>query len=377
MKIRKIALYHLRTPLRIQFAQANQKTQQADSVIVRLETAKGNSGYGEACPRTYVTGESASTLIETLRREGKDILAAPFSSLTDIEQWSAHQLSEGQGPALVCALELALLDAWSKEYQRDLKKELGGQRNQSEISYSGVLPFGKWSSLKPIVASFQFKTWKFKAAARTPDNVQRISELRSVVGDGTPIRMDANGGWSYEQAREQIGAAIQQNIYAVEQPLAAGEDHQSAALLEEFGADVRIMADESLCTFEDAQRLIASKACNHFSLKLSKNGGIFSALRIYRLALENGLLCQMSAHYGETSILSAAGLLFASVASELTACEGALGTFLLREDLTKNPIMVDQSGIVPGAELSYVGWPVTVDELSLNRNSVRTEAWEI
>lgn len=377
MKIRKVALFHLRTPLRIQFEQANQQTQQANSVIVRLETTNGNHGYGEACPRTYVTGESASTLIDTLRQQASTLLQPSFESLADIEQWSAKQLSQGQGLALVCALELALLDAWCKEYQKDLRQELASQRLQSEITYSGVLPFGKWSTLKPIVASFGFKTWKFKAAAETSANVQRVAELRSVVGDDTPIRLDANGGWSYEQARRQIAAAIEEGVHSVEQPLAAGDDERSAALVASFGDYVRIMADESLCSLDDAKRLIERQACNHFSLKLSKNGGIFNALRIYRLAQQNGIPCQMSAHYGETSILSAAGLLFATLAPELTACEGALGTYLLREDLTKKPLMVDRTGMVPGPELPFVGWPVAVDELSLNRNSIRTEAWEI
>lgn len=377
MKIRRIAIYHLRTPLRMQFAQANQQTQQADSVVIRLETAGGKQGYGEACPRTYVTGESAATLIDGLRKNGASILDASFTALADIERWSQTQLSLGQGLALICALELALLDAWSKEYQMDLRQALGAHRSQAEIYYSGVLPYGKWSTLKPIIANFRFPSWKFKAKADVDSNLQRIAALRTLVGQEVPIRMDANGGWTYEQAQQQITAAVEQNIYAVEQPLAAGNNVQSASLVEEFGSQIQIMADESLCSWDDAQALIAAAACNHFSLKLSKNGGIFNALRIYKLALENGIACQMSAHYGETSILSAAGLLFAAIARELSACEGALGTYLLREDITKKPLMVDHTGLVPGSDLPFVGWPVKVDELSLNRNSVRTEAWAL
>lgn len=377
MKITKISLYHLRTPLRIQFAQANQQTQRADSVVVRLQSAEGSCGYGEACPRTYVTGESAQTLMHTISKEGKKLLQHQFQTIEDIEQWSADQLSSGRGGALVCALELALLDAWCWEYQRDLREELQATRSPEEVEYSGVLPFGNWRTLEPIVAGFAFRSWKIKAADTVQANTARITEMQATLGKHTPIRMDANGGWSYELACQQIEAGLELGVNSFEQPLAAGSDKQSHQLVEKYGAEARIMADESLCTLNDAQRLIDRGACNHFSLKLSKNGGLFNALRIYQLAKKNGVHCQMSAHYGETSILSSAGLLFATLAPDLTACEGALGTYLLREDITKMPLMVDRSGRIAEASLPFVGWPLAVDELSLNRNSVRTEAWTV
>jgi len=138
-------------------------------------------------------------------------------------------------------------------------------------------------------------------------------------------------------------------------------------LVAAFGKDAHIMADESLCSWADAQQLIASKACNHFSLKLSKNGGLFNTLRIYQLAQNNGIPCQLSAHYGETSILSAAGALLASLAPNLTACEGALGTYLLSEDITPTPFMVNKAGQVQATDLSFMGWPVQVEEARVKK----------
>ncbi|MEL7421466.1 MAG: enolase C-terminal domain-like protein, partial [Bacteroidota bacterium] len=187
------------------------------------------------------------------------------------------------------------------------------------------------------------------------------------------IRMDANGGWNLEQARRQIEAGLALGVNSFEQPLAAQATKDSQKLVEEYGADARIMADEALCTFADAKHLIDFQACNHFSLKLSKNGGLFNTLRIYQLAQKNGIACQLSAHYGETSILSSAGLLFASIADQLTACEGALGTFLLSEDITKTPVMVNRQGRINGTDLSFMGWPVPVNDDSLKRNSVHME----
>lgn len=376
MKIQKIQFHHIRIPLRVQFAQANQNTKLSDAVVVRIKTIEGTSGYGESCPRTYVTGESINSVRECLIEWQEELYELNFITLEGIARWTSTQLEKGKGSAAVCAIELALLDAWCWEYQKDLKEELGIQRESAQVAYSGVLPWGNWIKLAPVVASLNFPNWKFKAYGELAPNLHRIREMRTLFGDNTPIRMDANGGWSLATAREQISKALEQGVCSFEQPLAKEHDEDAAELVAEFGERARILADESLCTYADAERLITQRQCNHFSLKLSKNGGLLNALKIYRLAKENGISCQLSAHYGETSILSAAGLLFAMLAPDLTACEGALGTFLLREDITKVPLMINHDGEVQPSKLPYLGWPVAIDEMKLNQYSVRTELWQ-
>ena len=367
MIVSKIAVTHLQIPLRIQFAQANQNTSKTDSVVVRLQTQRGSVGYGEACPRTYVTGEHSQELILRIRKDETQLLGRSFNSWEDIREWSFQSLAEGHGHALICALELALLDAWCREYRQDLCEVLGVQRPFSAIDYSGVLPFGKWEKLRPVVSAFQFKSWKFKASADSNQNRQRIVDMQTLLGKDTPLRMDANGGWEFEQAREHITTALALGVNSFEQPLDKSDENGSQKLVAAFGKDAHIMADESLCSWADAQQLIASKACNHFSLKLSKNGGLFNTLRIYQLAQNNGIPCQLSAHYGETSILSAAGALLASLAPNLTACEGALGTYLLSEDITSTPFMVNKAGQVQATDLSFMGWPVQVEEARVKK----------
>ncbi|WP_020537728.1 mandelate racemase/muconate lactonizing enzyme family protein [Lewinella cohaerens] len=370
MQIQKISCYHIQIPLRIQFAQANQKTQFSKSVVVCIHTKERSIGFGESCPRTYVTGEDISSVLDRVANWEEELKSLVFSSLDDIEKWTSEQLDRGIGPAAVCAIELALLDAWSWEYQRDLAEELGAGITSSEVQYSGVLPQGNWVKLGPIVKQLNFSSWKFKAYGRVAPNLHRIREMKALMGNTRPIRMDANAGWSLAMAREQISKALTLGVTSFEQPLAPGKDNEARQLVQTFGDQASIMADESLCTYADAMRLIENEACNHFSLKLSKNGGLFNTLKIYRLAQANGILCQLSAHYGETSILTAAGLLFAMIAPELTACEGALGTMLLKEDLTSCPLMVDKNGKIDAPALPFMGWPVPIDQRKLQAYSI-------
>src|SRR5690606_22528882 len=111
------------------------------------------------------------------------------------------------------------------------------------------------------------------------------------------------------------------------------QDEAAARLQRHFGDDLCLMADESVTTLATARRLIRTQACRRFNLKVSKHGGLFNTLAIYRLAREHGIGCQLGAHFGETSILTAAGILFAALAGPLEALEGGLGTHLLEHDL--------------------------------------------
>ena len=104
------------------------------------------------------------------------------------------------------------------------------------------------------------------------------------------------------------------------------------------------MADESSTTYESVKYLIENDLCNFFNFKISKNGGIFNAQRIYRLITENGAGCQLGAHFGETSLLTMAGLLFSANAPKISNFEGALGTYLLEADICKPSIKIDQNG---------------------------------
>jgi L-alanine-DL-glutamate epimerase-like enolase superfamily enzyme len=53
------------------------------------------------------------------------------------------------------------------------------------------------------------------------------------------------------------------------------------------------MADESVFTHRDAERLIRNNACAYINIKFAKSGGIREALRINQVAEKNGITCMM------------------------------------------------------------------------------------
>jgi len=65
-RIEAITIYQLRIPFHQAFHHATQSRKESDAVIVRVKSANGQVGYGEALPRPYVTGETTASMIAHL-----------------------------------------------------------------------------------------------------------------------------------------------------------------------------------------------------------------------------------------------------------------------------------------------------------------------
>jgi L-alanine-DL-glutamate epimerase-like enolase superfamily enzyme len=118
---------------------------------------------------------------------------------------------------------------------------------------------------------------------------------------------------------------------------------------------VPVVADESLCSLEDARTLIRERACDVFNVRISKCGGLVNAGRIDRLAREAGLACQLGAQVGEAGILSAAGRHYATRSAGVRWCEGSYGKLLLEEDITDPDVTVGPGGMAPALEGVGIG----------------------
>ncbi|RMF77511.1 MAG: hypothetical protein D6744_11285, partial [Planctomycetota bacterium] len=126
-----------------------------------------------------------------------------------------------------------------------------------------------------------------------------------------------------------------------------------------------IIADESLLTIEDGQRLLDLGGVQVFNVRIAKNGGLLPALRLAHTALAAGRDVQLGCLVGETSILTAAGIAFLSVCPRVRFVEGAFGSLLLKGDVAVRPIWFGFGGRVASRE--HFGLGVDVDPNSLER----------
>jgi L-alanine-DL-glutamate epimerase-like enolase superfamily enzyme len=95
------------------------------------------------------------------------------------------------------------------------------------------------------------------------------------------IRVDANAGWSREQAAALIPRLIEYDIEFVEQPLAVG-DIDGLRWLRSLKLGVPVFADENILTSRDVASHLG--AVDGVVIKLQKTGGIREALRAIHTA---------------------------------------------------------------------------------------------
>lgn len=348
MKIHSILLERIQIPLTTRFSQANNSTALSDSMILQLSTEDGLIGYGESCPRPYVTGEDPTSVKQDIEQIESELKQINFTSIEDIRALIMDRLLSKIGPAACCAIELALLDLWGKIHDQSTLQALGGTY-RDRYQFCGVLPMANPQTVEKLFMQFKaigFHEVKLKIDTDLQRSLETIYAVKQIMGPSTTIRLDVNCAWDVKTAEQQIPELITAGASNFEQIFPANQLRDFQKITAKFGHQARIAIDEGLHTPRSAKRLIEENICNQFNLKISKHGGLFSTLEICRLAKEHGIGCQLGAHFGETSLLTSAGLIIATMVEGLTSLEGAFGTHLLTQDITDMPLQFGKGGCI-------------------------------
>ena len=189
-------------------------------------------------------------------------------------------------------------------------------------------------------------TAKVKVAERgqrLQDDVNRVAEVRGVMGSGSRIRVDANGGWTVAEATDALRRLTAYGLEYAEQPCASVDELSSLRIaLARQGIDVLVAADESIRRAADPMRVVREGAADVIVVKVAPLGGVQTALDI---ALECGLPTVVSSAL-DTSVGIRAGLALAAALPELPFACG-LGTVeLLAGDVTGRSLVPQDGSIV-------------------------------
>ncbi len=368
IRVKEVRILHVNLPLKKSFKHALTTRTCSDSIFLKVLLEGGASGYGEALPREYVTGETPGSVMNGLK---KVILHRVLGYGVDAYNkvpWFINGLDIERGAAR-CALEFALLDAYGRHFKVPLYRTIGKLSNKP-FYYSGVLQAG--SVADAVKKSLLFRAFGFKfikVKVGVGNDLKRLKVARKILGKDVNIRVDANCAWSADEAIERIDAMRKFNISAVEQPVRADDYHELKKVTE--SVPEAVIADESLCTVDDAERLSRLKACNIFNIRLSKCGGILNSFRIANIARRSQFGVQLGCQVGESGLLSAAGWHFASVWGDMAFCEGAYGRYLLKQDATEEDITIRRGGVLE--PVTGPGLGVNVSDKVLDKYTVSSD----
>jgi L-alanine-DL-glutamate epimerase-like enolase superfamily enzyme len=128
-----------------------------------------------------------------------------------------------------------------------------------------------------------------------------VLAVRQVAAHIPQISVDANGGWSLEQALEMVQWLGNQGITYVEQPLAMGQEGDLLELYRQ--SPLPIFVDESCFTSMDILPL--ADQVHGINIKLMKAGGLTEAIRMVHTAHACGLKILFGC-YSDSSLLNTA-----------------------------------------------------------------------
>lgn len=355
MSIKEVLLTNLEIPFRVEFrhASASRNVTSTAWVVARSEQ---HTGYGESCPREYVTGETLATVNCFFSDYQKEI-QENITDLPSLETWSrGHRQKIDNNPAAWCAIELALLDLFSKENNQSVEQLLGLPELSGEFQYTAVLGNNNIEAFARQVdqyASMEFQDYKVKLSGDFEKDKEKLRYL-SGVKPGACIRLDANNLWQLAAEASDYMNSLEMELFAIEEPLAVN-DYDG---LREVASAVesKIILDESFLRKEQFSLIEDDPSNWIINLRVSKMGGLLRSLQVATDARQYGVGLIIGAQVGETSLLTRAALSIANANRDiLIAQEGAYGTILLEKDICQTPLMFGKSGKIKHEQLDQLG----------------------
>lgn len=370
-----IDLLELDLPFRRAFRHAAASRARSESLFVRFLTDGGHLGHGETLPRSYVTGETRAASFDLLAQHIlPHLLGADFGAFDEVQAFLAR--CDGKAPttwvdgttaqtAAWCAVDLALLDTFGRAFGVGFGRGISSATEGSAsgewpqgLRYGLVLSEDPWrQQLRTLLKArlFGLHDVKVKVSGQSLGGVRLA---RRVLGSRARVRLDANMGWTFDEARRAIAALGGERVDTVEQPVAVRDLEGMARLC---AAGVPVVADESCHDGGSLERLIAARACRGVNIRIVKCGGLVAALARSRRALQAGLTLQIGCQVGETSLLSAAQLaLVRTLGRGISYVEGCYGQRLLETDPVR-PLLQFGFGGRPPQPLPGAGLGIDVD----------------
>ncbi len=260
-------------PFRYPFTISKGTKTHQPALIVELEH-RGVKGYGEA-PSIAYYNIPVEKMIEDIER--KKIFIEKFSFTDPERYWHYLHHLFPQNPFLVCALDIATWDMYGKLRNKPLY-----QLWNTDISKAPVCDYTIGiDTIEKMLEKMQEKPWPiYKIKVGVPGDVELVAELRKHTN--AIFRVDANAGWSLEEALKKIPLLKELGVEFIEQPLDKDNWEGMKQLYKESA--LPLIADES-CVFEND----VEKCVNHFhgiNIKLTKCSGITPAIRMISKARE-------------------------------------------------------------------------------------------
>ena len=273
----QLRLHAFDLPLRHTFTISRESITSQPSLVVEL-TQDGVSGYGEATSNKYY-GFTIERMARDLARLSPRLESASLGDPTAL--WAECELALKEDYFALCALDQAAHDLWGKLRGQPVWK-LWGLSTESVPASDYTIGI---DAIDVMVAKMnEFPGWPiYKIKLGTDRDLEIVRELRKHTE--ATFRVDANCGWTADQATAYAPELKKLGVEFIEQPLPADRWDDLRRVGRESA--LPIIADESCIVESDVAR--CAGVFQGVNVKLTKCGGLTPARRMIAEARKLGL----------------------------------------------------------------------------------------
>ncbi|ESQ12569.1 MAG TPA: mandelate racemase [Chromatiaceae bacterium] len=305
-RIQTISVFDLILPLRRPYSVSGGRVQvdRMQSVIVRIDTECGLSGWGESCPfgsaylPAFAAGIHAGIAELAPRLLGEDPLHPEQLSHIMDGQLSGHDYVKS-------ALDMACWDLLGQHTGLPLYALLGGRFSKG-VDMMGVCPNDRPEAMAAAIdelRSIGYRCFSPKVGGDVALDIARIRAILDRIGPGETIVIDANRAWRPDEAVRIMNAVADDPRPCFEQPCETLDQCLSVRRL----TRQPIIVDEAVLSFVDLLRVQSEHIAEGINIKLGRVGGLTKARRMRDFCVATGM-CMNIEETGGTLIASTAAV---------------------------------------------------------------------
>ena len=315
-------------------------------------------GQAEAQPRPYTYGETQASIVTAVH----SLLGPALVGIDPIatERVAArNEVLEGNHVARG-AVDLAIWDLVGKILGRPCREILGGFA--SDVKAAHMVSFDEPSVMAAEARDFHERfgihTFKIKIGREVTTDLAAVTAIREAV-PAAELYVDANRGWSYEQALKGGDALIALGVTAIEEPISIGDREGRRRMAERWA--VPIIGDESCISLPQVAGELDAGAVRMVSIKTARTG-FTESRRILHHCLARGIPVIVGSQYeGSVGVLATAAFATAFAATGRRAAE-VMNYTELTDDVLADQIRIVDGSIVP-PDMPGLGIEIDEDKL--------------
>ena len=335
-----------------------------DSVIVRVETDTGLTGWGEAkagvgsaaacAGLAAIINDDYAPLL--LGQDPRDISRlwdvmynTPREGYAVAGGYALPQVGRrGLSISAIAGVDVALWDILGKSLNVPVWRLLGGKRVDRMPAYAS----GGWADAANIGEQLQgycdkagFRAVKMRVGVMDGSparSAARVRAARERLGPDIRLMADAHGTWTVAEARAFARMVEDCDLFWFEEPVSADDKAGMAEVRR--SSSVPISAGESEFTRHDFREICELRAADVLQPDLAIAGGLTEALRISALASAYNL--RLAPHLWSGAPAFAAGMHLAVTQSAGFILEYSLGHNPMLHDLIEESFPVEDGHVV-------------------------------